>query len=123
MQWLIPIGLPLAILETSHGTWDPRAWTWIFLCALLVALAIRALGRRDPPAGAEARKPFVSGNDIPSPDAARVSASHMYWGFLTALRPYYRRLLAIHAGNLADYLLWFLAVVALWFLMIGKGAP
>ena len=114
--------IPLAALQTAHGTWSPRAWLWVFLCGVFVALWIRALGRRDAARGGEARKPFVSGNDVADPEAARVSASHMYWGFLTALRPYYRRLLAFHAGLLPDYILWFLAAVAVWFLLPG-GTP
>ena len=115
-------GVPLAALQTVHGTWSPRSWLWVFLCGVFIALWIRFLGRRDAARTEEARKPFVSGNDVADPEAARVSASHMYWGFLTALRPYYRRLLAFHAGLLPDYILWFLAAVAIWFLLPG-GTP
>lgn len=114
--------VPLAALQTVHGVWSPRSWLWVFVCGVGVALWIRALGRKDGTTAEEGRKPFVSGNDVPDAEAARVSASHMYWGFLTALKSYYRRLLAWHAGLLPDYILWFLAAVAVWFLLPG-GAP
>ena len=119
---MIAMDFPLAALVTAHGVWSPRSWLWVFLCAVGVALWIRALGRKDGTASEEGRKPFVSGNDVAEPEAARVASSHMYWGFLTALKPYYKRLLAVHAGLLPDYILWFLAAVAVWFLLPG-GAP
>ena len=122
MLEMIAKGIPLAALQTTHGTWSPRSWLWVFLCAVAVALWIRALGRRDGTQSAEGKKPFVSGNDVADPEGARVASSHMYWGFLTALKPYYKRLLAVHAGLIPDYILWFLAAVAVWFLLPG-GAP
>lgn len=121
---IVAEGLPLAALVTGHGTWSPRSWLWVFLCAVAVALWIRALGRKDGTASVEGRKPFVSGNDVADPEQARVASSHMYWGFLTALRPYYKRLLAVHAGLLQDFILWFLAAVAVWFLLpVSGGTP
>ena len=47
---------------------------------------------------------------------------HSDGSYLTALKPYYKRLLAVHAGLIPDYILWFLAAVAVWFLLPG-GKP
>lgn len=113
--------LALGMLETGHGKWDVRAWAVAFLVAAGVALWIRALGRKDSGGKGEAKMPFLSGNAVESGEEARVGASHMYWGFTEALKGYYRRVRGAHAGRLTDYVLWFVAVVALW-LLLGKGA-
>lgn len=109
--------LPLAWLQTRYGAWSPLAWTVAMLVALLVAAVLRALGRKDAAKGGEAGKPFVSANPVDDPEAARVPAGHLYWGFLHALRRYYGRMRAFHSGILPDYVMWF--VLTLGCLFVG----
>lgn len=112
---------PLAAIETVSGSWAPLVWLLVFLLCVLLALCIRACGRRDAGTSALAKKPFISGNDLASQEDARIGASHMYWGFTTALRRYYARMMEFHSGNLTDYILWFLVTLAL-FLLLGRLA-
>lgn len=109
--------LPLAWLQTRYGAWSPLAWTVAMLVALLVAAVLRALGRNDAAKGGEAGKPFVSANPVDDPEAARVPAGHLYWGFLHAMGRYYKRMRAFHSGILPDYVLWF--VLTLGCLFVG----
>lgn len=102
----------MAALQTNHGAWSPRPWVLVFVAAVGVALWIRSVGRGDSRTGGDSQKPFISGNDLANPEDARVAASHMYWGYLEAMRGYYRRLMEFHSGVLTDYLMWFLAVLA-----------
>ncbi len=107
-------GWMLAVLHTSHGAWDPRPWVLVFAAAVGVGLWIRSMGRGDTRTGGDSQKPFLSGNDLADPEDARVAASHMYWGYLEAMRGYYRRLMEFHSGILTDYVMWFLVVLAVF---------
>ncbi len=102
----------LAAMRTGHGAWSPRPWVLVFVAAVGVAMWIRSVGRGDNRTGGEAGKPFISGNDLADPEDARVASSHMYWGYLEAMRGYYRRLMEFHSGILTDYVMWFLVVLA-----------
>ena len=102
----------LATLQTNHGGWSARPCVLVFVAAVGVALWIRSVGRGDTRTGGDSQKPFISGNDLANPEDARVAASHMYWGFLEALRGYYSRLMEFHSGVLTDYVMWFLVVLA-----------
>lgn len=112
--------LPLATvaLFTQNGGYAPLAWLLAIVLALALALLIRRRGRSDAPTGPEARTPFVSANPCPDPDAARVTASHLYWGFFKALAPYYDKMRAFHSGILSDYVFWFLLSIAALFLAV-----
>lgn len=112
--------LPFAnvALFTQNGGYAPLAWLLAIVLALALALLIRRRGRSDAPTGPEARTPFVSANPCPDPDAARVTASHLYWGFFKALAPYYDKMRAFHSGILSDYVFWFLLSIAGLFLAV-----
>ena len=114
-----PLLLPATIaLFTQNGSYAPVAWTLAVILALAIALFIRSRGRSDAPTGRESRTPFVSANPCPDPDAARVTASHLYWGFFQALAPYYRKMRAFHSGILSDYVFWFAFSIAATFIAI-----
>lgn len=119
-----PLLLPASIaLFTRNGAYAPVAWLLAIVLALVIALLIRSRGRSDAPTGREARTPFVSGNPCPDPDAARVTASHLYWGFFQALAPYYRKMRAFHSGILSDYVFWFtFSIAAIFVAIVLAGA-
>ena len=99
-------------LTTGSGAWNPLLWLLAFIVALGIAVAIRAFGRKDFRAGAQA-KPFISGNEEPADGGGHIPASNMYWGFLEAMKSYYQRLVPLHTGVPTDYVAWLLGVMAL----------
>ena len=110
--------LPIAALSASGTAWSPLLWLALLAASLLAALFFRSLGRRDRPAHPDAAEPFVSGNRLDNPEDAHFAGSHLYSGFIDALRAYYARVLPWHSGRLTDYflaLLLFLAVLILLF--------
>ncbi|HBA84639.1 MAG TPA: hydrogenase [Verrucomicrobia bacterium] len=99
-------------MHTGFGSWNPALWLAALLIALVVALAIRALGRKDYRKNSAQTKPFISGNEEPAHGGGHIPASNLYWGFLESMKAYYERLVPLHTGMLGDYLVWFLGVLA-----------
>lgn len=109
----------MGVLRTAHGAWSPWAWVVVAVVAFAVAWAVRKAGRKDAPGGKEAGTPFVSANPVDDLEAARVGASHLYWGFTEALKGYYAKMRAFHSGVLTDYILWFAVCLGLGFVLTG----
>ena len=99
-------------LYTGFGSWNPVVWLAAFLAAIAMALAVRALGRKDFHKGSNQAKSFISGNEEPLNGAGHIPASNLYWGFLESLKKYYERLAPLHTGIPTDYVIWFLGVMA-----------
>jgi len=109
-----------AALFTQHGSWNAFPWFLLFLCLVGITLWIRHWGRKDCRTSGDAQKPFISGNKLDDPEDARIPASNLYWGFTEALKRYYNLIRPLHSGVLTDYFFWFLAVLALlWVLKVG----
>jgi hypothetical protein len=62
---------------------------------------------------------FLSGNPEPSQEDMHVKANNLYWGFTTTLKSLYTALRKLHTGNVSDYVLWFIVILAVFFLIIG----
>ncbi len=108
------------MLDTGSGFWSPLWWIAALGAAGLVVLIIRARGRSDYQKGTEQVKPFLSGQ--PEVEKQHVRASNVYWGFLEALKGYYRPLVQSHTGLINDYTTWFLGVLVLvGVLILGMG--
>ena len=108
----------LETLVTGSGFWHPLLWLVALALALVVTLILRSLGQAGYQRGTEQTKPFLSGQ--PEKEKEHLRAGNIYWGFLEALKGYYRPLQAGHTGVVTDYLAWFVAslvvvtVVLLW---------
>jgi len=105
------------ILETGSGYWSPLVWLALALASgLLIRLFYRA-GEAGYKRGTVQTDPFLSGN--PPAPGQRVTASHIYWGFIEALKGYYRPLVQAHSGVFNDYLGWAVLVGAIIFIILG----
>lgn len=104
-------------LQTGFGTWNPLIWLAAMAVAVVIALVVRAMGRKDFREGSGQTKSFLSGNDE-GPSGSHIPASNLYWGFLESLKSYYQKLVPLHTGVALDYLLWFLGVLAIM-LIVG----
>ena len=105
-------------INSGFGTWNPLAWTLLFLGIFAIALLIRSLGRKDYKKGTGQGKVFLSGNEEPKADGLHVRGEHVYWGMIEGLSAYYRRIKAVHTGILNDYLAWFVGVLGIVFIIL-----
>lgn len=107
-------------LYSGSGAWNPLIWLITFILILLLAFLIRSYGRSDYKKGTDQTQPFISGNHEPDENLIHVRASNLYWGYLEALKSYYKRVTKIHTGNVVDYILWLFGtmtvviIIGLW---------
>jgi hypothetical protein len=106
-------------LESGSGFWNPLIWLLILAIAFLLVYGIRGFGRSHYKKGTEQTKSFLSGNKEAPPEDIHVKASNLYWGFTTSIKTLYYGLRKMHTGNTSDYLLWFIIILAIFFLIIG----
>ncbi len=100
-------------LQSGSGVWHPLVWLAAFAVAAIIARVVLGFGRGSRKTGGDHVKPFLSGNEELDEERIHVRASNLYWGYLEAMKGYYRRLTALHTGNVADYLLWLFGVLAI----------
>ncbi|PKK85412.1 MAG: hydrogenase [Thermoplasmata archaeon HGW-Thermoplasmata-1] len=105
-------------LETGAGYWTPLVWVGSMVVVVLVTLVIRGLGERTAKNTHMKGDPFMSGNPEVSKENSHVRAGNIYWGFLKAMEPYYKPLMKWHNGNVNDYVLMFIMVIAVLLLAI-----
>lgn len=106
-------------LETGTGFWDPIVWIGAFVIAFLIAYIIRGFGKKDFKEGTEQTKSFLSGNPEMEKDQMHIQSSNIYWGFTEVLKPLYKTLQKMHTGNVNDYVLWFLIIMAIFLIIVG----
>lgn len=105
-------------VQSGFGYWDAGAWILMCILVAIYVGAIRSMGRQDYKKGTPQDEIFYSGNDLPDVDTFTVPASASYWGFREALKTFYKYLMAMHTGNGADYIGYFLLTGALLFAFI-----
>jgi hypothetical protein len=104
-------------LETGSGFWNPLLWLIIFGVAFLVIYIYRGRGRADYKKDTEQTKAFLSGNEEYDAEHMHVKASNLYWGFTTSMQGFYKVLKRMHSGNISDYILWFVIILAVLFII------
>ena len=105
-------------IETGSGFWNPIVWVISIVIAFLLVYILRSFGNRQYKKETEQVKSFLSGNPEYPKEKMQIKASNLYWGFTTSLKGFYNILRKIHTGNVSDYVLWFVIVLAI-FLLIG----
>lgn len=107
----------MEVLRTGSGFWSALIWVATALGSFLIIWLFSRAGETGYKRGTDQTDPFLSGNP-PSP-GQRVSASHIYWGFVEALKGYYQPLVRAHSGVVNDYLAWAVLVGAIIFVLLG----
>jgi len=105
-------------IETGSGFWNPIVWVISIVIAFLLVYILRSFGNRQYKKETEQVKSFLSGNPEYPKEKMQIKASNLYWGFTTSLKGFYNILRKMHTGNVSDYVLWFVIVLAI-FLLIG----
>ncbi len=95
-------------VATGFGVWNPLVWVAAIAAAGIFSWLLWRCGEKSYDAGTEQTKPYLSGNKEPEKGAVHIRGGNMYWGFVNALKGYYRYLIPLHSGILNDYLSWFL---------------
>jgi len=106
-------------LESGSGFWNPLLWILIIFITFLLLYGIRGYGRKTYKKRTAQTKAFLSGNEEPSPEDMQVKASNLYWGFATSLKSVSAIVRKMHTGNVSDYVLWFVVILAIFFLVFG----
>ena len=106
-------------IETGSGFWNPIIWISSIAVSFLVIYVLRGFGKKEYKKKTEQTKAFLSGNPEYKKEQMHVKGGNVYWGFTEALKWIYDILKKIHTGNVSDYILWFVIVVAIFFLIFG----
>ena len=109
----------LKTLETGSGFWNPLVWITAAVVAFLIMFILRGFGNKGFKQKTGQTKPFLSGNEETSKENMHVPAANLYWGFTESLKWFYKYFRRMHNGNVSDYILWFVIIMAIMFIMIG----
>lgn len=106
-------------LESGSGFWNPILWILVFFIGFLLLYGLRGFGRNTYKKETEQTRFFLSGNPESKPENMQVKASNLYWGFTSSMKTLYTGLRRMHTGNASDYVLWFIIVLAVFFIILG----
>lgn len=106
-------------IETGSGFWNPLIWVSAAILIFLIIYVLRTFGRKRYKKKTGQTQAFLSGNLEPSKEQMHVKSTNLYWGFRETLKGYYHYLLKMHTGNISDYVLWFVVVLAVLLVLIG----
>jgi hypothetical protein len=104
-------------VETGQGFWTPLVWVIVIIVAFLVMYIIRNLGNKTYKKDTEQAKAFLSGNKEYSSQYMHIKSSNLYWGFTKSMEGFYVLLKKMHNGNVSDYVLWFVIILAIFLLI------
>ncbi|MHA1290820.1 MAG: hydrogenase [Candidatus Thorarchaeota archaeon] len=109
-------------LLSGSGFWNPLLWLALLVFFALIGYIIYSRGNPSYKPNTDQVMPFLSGNVEPSKEKVQVKAGDIYWGFVEALKGYYKVLTAIHTGDMRDYILWYLGVGSIILFLLVGGA-
>jgi hypothetical protein len=109
----------LETLQTGSGSWSPLIWGVAIVIAFIIVYALRSFGRKDYKEKTGQTQAFLSGNPEYEKEQMHVKASNLYWGFMESMKFIYTTLNKMHNGNISDYVLWFVIIMAILFITIG----
>ena len=111
------IDMLLKTFDTGSGVWQPLLWGITFVVALLLVYVVRMLGKKTYKQGTDQEKVFLSGNVTYDQEHMHIKAGNLYWGFMKSFDGIYQILRRMHNGDVNDYVLWFIAVLAIVLLL------
>ena len=105
-------------LNTGSGFWHPIIWLIAIVVAFLIIYILRGFGKKEYKEKTGQTQAFLSGNPEYEKEQMHIKGSNMYWGFTETLKWVYRVLRKMHTGNVSDYILWFVIVMAILFIIV-----
>jgi hypothetical protein len=101
-------------LFSGQGAWNAVVLLSAFAVFLVIGFLIRMWGQKGTTPSNEGGKPYLFGN--PTEINGRplvVSGSNVYWGFVNALKRYYKPMEKLHSGLINEYVFWFVGTMGL----------
>jgi len=100
------------MIESPSGFWAPVVCIIAAVVALLVAYFIRSRGEKAYKKGVQSEEFLMANPRLPA-GKAHIRAHNIYWGFFEGLRKYYDPTINAHTGIVNDYVIWFVALIAI----------
>jgi hypothetical protein len=103
----------LSIIGYGYAVWAPLIWIVALAVIGVMVLIWRNRGQKSYNKGTAQTDIFLSGAKVPPEEQRHVKSENIYWGFFESLKELYDALMKPHTGIVNDYLLWFVAVLAI----------
>ncbi|MFO7773811.1 MAG: hydrogenase [Dehalococcoidia bacterium] len=108
----------MSVLNYGYAVWAPIVWLIALVVIGVIVLVWRNRGQKGYKKGTAQTDVFLSGIKVPPEEQRHVKAENIYWGFFEALKGLYTRMMKPHTGIVNDYILWFVAVMAITILIL-----
>ncbi len=93
--------------------WNPLIWILGFAVLIALVYFFRSRGQKKYKKGTAQTQVFLSGEEPPKEEERHIKAHNIYWGFFETLKGYYERNMREHTGIVNDYIIWFVALIAI----------
>lgn len=103
----------MSVLGFGSVLWSPIILIVASITVALVVLYFRSRGQKNYKSDTEQTSVFLSGEAMPAAEQRHVRAHNIYWGFFESLKGFYNANLKVHTGIINDFILWFVALIAL----------
>ncbi len=101
------------IVESGYEFWNPIIWLIAFAVVMVIVYFFRRRGEEKYKKGEDQAQIFLCGEEVPGAEQRQVRGDNAYWGFFETLKEYYDVIVRPHTGIVNDYVVWFIAVVAI----------
>ena len=102
-----------SIIESGYEFWNPIIWLIAFVVVMVIVYFFRRQGQEKYKKGEAQAQIFLCGEEVPEAEQRRVRGGNAYWGFFETLKEYYSGIIRPHTGIVNDYVVWFIAVMAI----------
>jgi amino acid transporter len=93
--------------------WNPLVFIIVSIILIALIYLFRSRGNKKYKKGTAQTQIFLAGEEQPIAEQQHIKAHNIYWGFFQALKRYYDPTIKAHTGIINDYIIWFIAVVAI----------
>jgi hypothetical protein len=100
------------ITESGYEFWNPIIWLIAFVVVMVIVYFFRRQGQEKYKKGEAQAQIFLCGEEVPEAEQRQVRGGNAYWGFFETLKEYYGGIIRPHTGIVNDYVIWFIAVMA-----------
>ena len=101
------------IAVSGYEFWNPIIWLIAFAVVMVIVYFFRRRGEGKYKKGEDQAQIFLCGEEVTGAEQRQVRGGNAYWGFLETLKEYYDGIVRPHTGIVNDYVVWFIAVVAI----------
>ncbi len=93
--------------------WNPLVFIIAFIILIALIYLFRSRGNKKYKKGTVQTQIFLAGEEQPVAEQRHIKAHNIYWGFFQAFKQYYDPAIKAHTGIINDYIIWFIAAVAI----------